>query len=475
MSDKILHMVEQASDVPDDDDDLKASAAVDRLNKDYALVIVGDGSLIMKILKSGVPKFLKVSAFKQWFANQFVWIDKEPINLAKYWLTHRDRRQYAGLVFSPKGDVPADHYNLFHGFAVEPRPGDCSKFLAHLKDDVCNGNEDLYKWVVGWFAQIVQQPEVKMGTSLVLRGKMGTGKTKVGKVFGSLFGVHYTLVSHPRYVTGQFNAHMIWLLLLHADEAFWAGDRTAESKLKDLVTGDDHFIEYKGKEAFLVRNLIRLFVTGDTDWQVPAGFEERRFATLDVGEGHKEDHAYFAAIDEEMDNGGREALLHYLLNFDLKSVDLRTIPKTEALLDQKIASFTAEQGWWFDMLTRGELPWGCDESGCCPVPRLFNRYIKHASRHGARRRQIETAIGMFLNRHVPSLTRKEGTYKAWDKHKGDKGEVVHVPGYIYTFPSLADCRAAFVKKIQQEIPAWKERSGEWIFEPPTESDDGELY
>jgi hypothetical protein len=460
-------------DVPDDDD-VKASATVDRLNKDYALVIVGDGSLIMKFLKSGVPKFLKVSAFKQWFANQFVWLDKKPIPVAVYWLTHKNRQQYEGLVFSPKHDVPG-HYNLWRGFAVEPRPGDCSKFLAHLKDNVCNGNDDLYKWVVGWFAQIVQQPEVKMGTSLVLRGKMGTGKTKVGKVFGSLLSVHYTLVSHPRYVTGQFNSHMISLLLLHADEAFWAGDRAAEGKLKDLVTGDDHFIEYKGKEAFLVRNLIRLFVTGNPDWQVPAGFEERRFATLDVGEGHMEDHAYFAAIDEEMDNGGREALLHHLLNFDLTTVDLRTIPKTEALLDQKIASFTPEQGWWFDTLTRGELPWGCDESGCCPVPRLFNRYIKHASRHGARRRQIETVVGMFLNKHVPDLTRKEGHYKAWNKHKGDKGEMVLVPGYIYTFPSLADCRMAFVKKIQQDIPAWKGRSGEWTFEPPAESDDDEPY
>jgi hypothetical protein len=34
----------------------------------------------------------------------------------------------------------------------------------------------------------------------------------------------------------------------------------------------------------------------------------------------------------------REALLDYLLKFDVKGVDLRTIPKTAALLDQKIAT-----------------------------------------------------------------------------------------------------------------------------------------
>jgi hypothetical protein len=52
-----------------------------------------------------------------------------------------------------------------------------------------------------------------------------------------------------------------------------------------------------------VRNYLRILITGDSDWLVPAGFEERRFAVFDVGEDHL--HAYFAAIDAEMNAGGR--------------------------------------------------------------------------------------------------------------------------------------------------------------------------
>ena len=52
---------------------------------------------------------------------------------------------------------------------------------------------------------------------------------------------------------------------------------------------------------------------------IPAGFKERRWAVFDMGEAHVQDHAYFAAITQEMDNGGREALLYHLLNFDLSS------------------------------------------------------------------------------------------------------------------------------------------------------------
>jgi hypothetical protein len=35
-------------------------------------------------------------------------------------------------------------------------------------------------------------------------------------------------------------------------------------------------------------------------WLVPAGFGERRFAVLDIGEDRMQGIAYFAAIDAEM-------------------------------------------------------------------------------------------------------------------------------------------------------------------------------
>jgi hypothetical protein len=436
---------------------------VAKLNENYALVIVGDKTAILKLAADGGIKFLTHSAFEMWHANRYIYYqdkngDQKKISLARYWLHHPLRRQYEGIVFAPCR-VVQNHFNLWRGFAVESHPGDCSKFLAHLRDNVCRGNESLFLWVVGWFAQIVQHPDRKMGTSLVLRGPQGTGKTKVGQVIGSLLGEHYALVSDPRYVTGRFNSHLVSCLLLHCDESFWAGDHTAEGKLKDLITGNYHFIEYKGKEPIRVHNYVRLFVTGNPEWLVPAGFEERRFATLDIGEAKIQDAEYFAAIDAEMDNGGREALLNFLLSFDLKSVDLRTIPTTAALLDQKLSSLNPEQGWWLDTLARGELPWGIEEPGRCPACRLFDRYTKHAMRHGTRRRAIEVQLGMFLRKHVPDLIKIEATYKTWTG-----SEMKDAAGAVYVFPALAECRAAFAKTLGHDNISWVEKSG-WSLEP----------
>jgi hypothetical protein len=354
-------------------------------------------------------------------------------------MSHPDRRHYEGLVFAPGRDVPG-YYNLWRGFSVAPTPGDCSKFLSHILDNVCQGNQESFDWMIGWFAQLVQQPEEKLGTAVVLRGKEGTGKSIVGKTFGSLLGPHYVPVAKPELVTGRFNGHLSNCLLLQAEEAFWAGDRAAAGALKDLITNDDLVVEFKGLEAIRMRNYVRLFATSNEDWVVPAGPTARRFAVFDVGEAHLGDKAYFRAIANELDNGGREALLDYLLNFDLSKVDLRSVPKTKALLEQKLHSLDGEQAWWLGVLMDGELPGHMNEPRCCGTQTLFNHYREETNRAGIKRKRIETLIGTFLNKHVPGLRRRE--------KRGD--------GSIYEFPPLAECRGAFEVLIQQEID-WPEQ------------------
>jgi hypothetical protein len=459
-----LHKARQAVLDPD----------VRELNKTYAVVMVGGRAAIMREGLSSLGRrefcLFTVDAIKTWFANRFAVRTvtqqdgteqhvREP--LAKHWLNHPLRRQYEGLIFAPKRSVPG-YYNLWQGFAVEPRAGDCSKFLAHIRDNICRGDEALYNWVIGWLAEIFQHPAKKSGSSLAIRGKQGIGKTKVGEVIGQLLGAHYVIVSDPRYITGRFNSHLISCLLLHADEAFWAGDKAAEGKLKDLVTGTEHFIEFKGKEPVPVANFVRLLVTGNPDWLVPAGLEERRFAVVDAGADHMQDYPYFKAIDQEMDNGGREALLHHLLNYDLSTVNLRLIPKTAALLDQKFASLSPEQGWWLDLLRAGRLPDGVvkGQPNETPSVLLFDRYIRHANMTGARHRGLEVQLGKFLIKvvGVGLLRRRNRTYV------GPYG--LKEQGTVYTFPPLALCRDKFTALVNQEID-WGPVT-EWL--PPPEPD-----
>lgn len=188
---------------------------------------------------------------------------------------------------------------------------------------------------------------------------------------------------------------------------------------------------------------MRLFVTGNPDWVVPAAFEERRFATLDVGDEHQQDHAYFAAIDAEMDNGGREALLYHLLQeVDCSTVNLRQIPHTVALVEQKLETATTEQGWWLDILRNGgPLPGDRTGTGEAPATLLFDHYIEHAKKKGVPRRVIETALGMFLTKVVKGLTRSKKNYEVSGPPPYRDLETKR--GLVYQFPLLDECRRQF--------------------------------
>jgi hypothetical protein len=128
---------------------------------------------------------LTTKAFSDWLKNRFVTIlGGKSAPLADHWMRHPQRRQFDNIVFAPGRDA-GRAYNLWQGFTVEPRPGDCSLFLDHLRENVAQSDDALYLWVVGWLADIVQHPGAKCGTALALRGKKGVGKTIVGKVFQS--------------------------------------------------------------------------------------------------------------------------------------------------------------------------------------------------------------------------------------------------------------------------------------------------
>ncbi|MFP6869023.1 MAG: primase-helicase family protein, partial [Nitrospinota bacterium] len=148
-------------------------------------------------------------------------------------------------------------------------------------------------------ADCVQNRSRRPGIAVVLRGRLGTGKGVLCTQFGALFGPHFIQVSQPNHLTGNFNSHLKDKLIVYADEAFWAGDKKAEGVLKAMITEDTIQIEMKGKDVLTFRNHIRLLVTSNHEWVVPAGNEERRFFVIDVGDARIKDHIYFGAIVDQ--------------------------------------------------------------------------------------------------------------------------------------------------------------------------------
>jgi hypothetical protein len=241
--------------------------------------------------------------------------------------------------------LPADVLNLWRGFKYASAPGDWSLLKAHIRDNICNGNAGHFNYVLGWLASVAQRLGQRAGTVLVLRGAKGTGKGVFASAFAELFGEHGLQVSNTKHFTGHFNEHLRTALVLFADEAFFAGDKTAEGVLKALVTESYRMNEAKGIDAEQVANRLSILIAGNHDWVVPATRDERRFAVFDVGEARRQNEAYFEAITVQLQAGGYAAMLHDLLHYDLSAFHIRAVPQTPALVDQKMQTADSAETW----------------------------------------------------------------------------------------------------------------------------------
>ena len=391
--------------------------------------------------------FSSKSDLYNFYAND-IYIDSKKnkqASIADFWWKSRKRRQYEGIIFAPGEDIPG-YYNLWKGFSVKPKKGDWSLYRKHIQNIIASGNKVWADWIVAWMARVVQDPGgERPGTAIVLRGKQGTGKGVFVNIYGSLFGGHYLQIAHASHVTGRFNSHLKDAVVVFVDEGFWGGDKQAEGIIKNMVTEPFINVEQKGKDLIRVQNHVNIIIVSNNQWVIPAGLEERRFFVLDISEDRQQDHRYFKAIVEQMNNGGREALLYDLLNMDISGIDLRTVERTEGLLDQIINSMTTVQKYWFERLRDGALSIKSFEwENEIPTAIQYNEYLSFAETLKDRYPKCEQQFGRELKKMC------KGIQKQRVRREGGGRE------FVRYFPSLSACRNQFENLVNMSID-WEEK------------------
>ena len=429
---------------------------IEQFNKEFAVVVYGGKTVVAWEHKNeqnqNIVDFLDFDEFRKKKLDEKITVkikDKfKVLFAANYWLENPQRRQYDHVVCDILCTNPK-YYNLWKGFPFEPKVGNCSLFLYHVKEVICNKDENIFKYVIAWMADSFQNPNNKPGVSIVLKGEEGVGKGVFVNHFGKLFGSHYIPISNSEHLVGKFNYHLHNCFLLFCDEAFYAGNKGSEGILKSLITEPYLMIEPKGKNVIKIPNKLRIIMASNNDWVVPAGHTARRYLVLDVSSKHRNDHQYFKAIEDEMNHGGYEALFHHLMNYDLSGINLRQVPQTQELLSQKIQSLDSVQLFWYNRLMEGKLlpdnedyhllqdDWGkvvCDQ--------LYDYYCKVESNRGIQRKRDIGEFGKILKKVCPELDKP---YETISNRKRK---------HCYSFPLLDECRRLFEKYLDVEKIPW---------------------
>lgn len=348
----------------------KAEDVVLEMNKRNAVIFL-DGQLrILHTTLDGNEIFLTPADFKTYYLNKFVGIIGEDgvvkrKQMGPYWLQSRRRKEYSGICFHPGKEDVGKAYNRWKGFAVDPIKREdatpeqiegCDLFLEHLRKNVLDGNEEYYEWVMGFIADIFQNPGIRPKSAIVLLGDQGTGKSFVPDTIRYILGRNHGVeIDKVKHLTGDFNGHMEAKLLIAVEEAFWSGDRKAEGVLKSLITSNYITIERKRVNSYDIENYARIFMTSNKDWVVPAARDDRRFAIFRTNNNRRKDTAFFGKLSRLLrEKGGAGVLLQYFLDWDIKT-DVNLPPQTEELLGQKIESLSLIEEWWLKSLIKGRV------------------------------------------------------------------------------------------------------------------------
>jgi hypothetical protein len=277
-----------------------------------------------------------------------------------------------------------------------------------------------------------------------MRGEKGTGKGTFAQIMTDIFSHHALHVSNSRHVSGNFNAHLVDVLLLFLDEAFWAGDKQGEGVLKALITEKSIPIEPKGVDLFSVPNRLKIIIASNSDWVVPASGDERRYFVLDVSSARRGDLDYFDKLHKALAIGETSAFLQYLQTMDLSNFNVRGVPHTKGLNKQKLLSADSLTVYWYGCLWEGTIlglkPHGVTGwPNTVPNQAVHAAYMDHAHAHGDRHPLPVTEFGKKLPELWPGLevpiVRPEGKFGILNRPRR------------YQLASLQQHRDAFLTKM----------------------------
>jgi hypothetical protein len=340
------------------------AAAVAYLNRRIAF-LPRNNSIIDRALADdeGDPfQYMRVRAASDTFANcQVIFAngDKTTVKPAfDVWLKSPNRREYRRVVFDASGkQLPRRTLNLWQGYGVQPKEGDCSLILKHMLEIICSADQDQFNYLYWMLAWKVQHPHLPTEVALVLRtDEEGAGKDTLFIILKKIFGPHYRVAANLDHLF-KWNAGLLSnAAIVSIGEMLWSGNHAHRGRFKDMITAHKVGTEAKFAPPGSTVNTVMYLISSNEDWVVPAGRDARRFFIPDVSSARVGDKPYFDALYAEINGGGPAALLHDLCTFPLNDWHPRDdIPQTAALKEQKLQSLDPIARFWQDVLDAGDV------------------------------------------------------------------------------------------------------------------------
>ncbi|KAG2438823.1 hypothetical protein HXX76_005364 [Chlamydomonas incerta] len=201
--------------------------------------------------------------------------------------------------------------------------------LNTIREQVCDGDETAYTYLMNWLVHNVQCMGEKMGTMVWLVGEQGTGKGWVFWTMGQLLGKAYVRLSSLDQLTAKFNAHLVGRALVLVDEACFNGSNAQADLIKNAVTEREILMESKFKDAEVIASTFNLCTTSNHHQPVKVENQDRRHALFKTSSLTNRGPEYWVPWWEaSSDPVMLRFLYRHLMNRDVWLWNPRAIPNT---------------------------------------------------------------------------------------------------------------------------------------------------
>ncbi len=431
------------------------------MNKDHSLALSGRGLTVIfkSIDDKGYPevRFVTDGAMAKFYANLKLPYKVETDEGSKKkllpsfesWVNHEESARHLGITFNPRvvGDVNG-YFNMWSGFKLEKKDGTdkCQGLLDHMKNIYCNGNEDHYKYLLGWLAHMIQKPWEKPGVAVILQSKeKGTGKSTLFDLFiKPLLGHRAAMsTSQPEHVIGRFNGHLIEKICLVLEEATFAGSNHGDSVIKDLITSKNLTIEQKHQDPITADSFLRIINITNNEWAVKSSSDERRYFVLKLDPSKAQNKSYFDPIYEDMRDGGAEQMFNYLSDFDISDFNPLVAPMTDAGKEQVALTMSNENKFICQAMQDFEVD-GLSLEYAITKKEFYSAYVKFVQTVGYQKALDQTSFTKSLKNALGELFKLT---------KGHERSLDGVPNKqlprsgAWTFRAKEDCQERLIENL----------------------------
>jgi hypothetical protein len=310
-----------------------------------------DGDTIEKIA---------VSSMMEHFKNKQIVIEKEvptikkgileyntkELNASYYdiWSYDPNMREFDKVVFNCDIEsVGPKEFNLFENFNhfdhLEKKDFDLSLIFDHIMSLV-NDDEDDFKYVISWLAQLIQQPHILPQTALIFISEEGVGKDCFSSFLSKVIGSQHTAnVSNLNDICGDFNAILNRKLLITVNETDPVESKKRSEALKNLITAETVVIRGLYENAIKCDNYVRLLFFSNRLFAYPMEEKARRPKIMKCSNrnskkvlGIEENKIYFDklwALSKKKNKDYQHAFLNYLRNYDISNFNPSAFKKSE--------------------------------------------------------------------------------------------------------------------------------------------------